>query len=244
MKVAIVTPYYSEPREWLERCVQSVQSQTYAATHFLISDGQPQDWIDDVSGVRHVRLGASHRDYGNTPRAIGGLLAISESYDAICFLDADNWYEPDHVASCVAVAEQTNADYVFARRRLVRADGSVMPVEYQEDIDGSHVDTNCFFLLFGAFHTLPRWALAPKPMASLFDRFYLKSLIGDGLRGAPTQRHSVMYLCTWADVYRGLGEVPPRFAKENVSSEPFVQWRKRLTHSDVEQVKKLVGPAL
>lgn len=244
MKVAVVTPYHAESRAWLERCIHSVQSQSYAATHFLVADGVAQDWIDDVPGVRHIKLGAAHRDYGNTPRAIGGVLAISEGYDAICFLDADNWYEPDHVASCIAVAERTNADYVFARRRLVREDGSVMQVEYQEDVDGSHVDTNCFCLLAGAFHTLPRWALAPKPMASLFDRFYLKSLIGDGLRGAPTQCYTVMYLCTWADVYRGLGEMPPEFAKENLSSEPFVQWRKELTQSDVEHVRKLVGPSL
>lgn len=244
MRVATITPYHSEPRPWLERCIQSVQKQTHAATHFMVSDGLPQDWIDDVDGIRHVRLGASHRDYGNTPRAIGGLLAARESFDAVCFLDADNWYEPEHVQSCVETAMQTGADYVVAQRRLAREDGSILPIEFQEDKDGSHVDTNCFFLQFGAFHTLPRWILAPRAMASLFDRFYLKSLRSEGLKEAATRKHTVMYLCTWSDVYRRLGETPPAFAKEGISSEPFLNWRKQLTPADLIRVRKLVGPAL
>jgi hypothetical protein len=244
MKVAVITPYHSEPRPWLERCIKSVKQQTHAATHFMVSDGLPQDWIDGVDGIRHVRLGMAHRDYGNTPRAIGGLLASRESFDAVCFLDADNWCEPEHVQCCVETALQTNADYVVAQRRLVREDGSIIPVEFQEDKDGSHVDTNCFFLQFGAFHTLPRWVLAPRPMSSLFDRFYLKSLRSEGLTEASTHRHTVMYLCTWSDVYRKLGETPPAFAKEGISSEPFLNWRKRLAASDLARVRKLVGAAL
>lgn len=244
MKVAVVTPYHSEPQCWLERCIQSVKNQTYAATHFLVSDGKSQDWIDDVEGVRHIRLGAAHRDYGNTPRSIGGLLAVSENFDAVCFLDADNWYAPEHVHACVETALRTNADYVVAQRRLVREDGSILPIEYEEDRNGDHVDTNCFFLQFGAFHTLSRWALAPKPMASLFDRFYLKSLQREGLAVARTERYTVMYLCTWAETYRALGEDPPSFAKENLSSSSFLSWRQRLTPSDLAQVRKLVGAAL
>lgn len=244
MKVAVITPYYSEPQAWLERCIHSVKNQTHAATHFLVSDGKPQDWVDEVEGVRHIRLGVAHGDYGNTPRAIGGLLAASEGYDAVCFLDADNWYAPEHIQSCVEIAQRTNADYVVAQRRLVRENGSVMPIEYQEDKDGSHVDTNCFFLQFGAFHTLPRWALAPKPMASLFDRFYLKALQHEGLSVARTELHTVMYLCTWAETYRALGEEPPGFAKENISSASLVSWLQSLTPSDLVQVRKLVGPAL
>lgn len=241
MRVAVITPYYAEPKAWLDRCIQSVQSQSHAATHFLVSDGLPQEWIDDVVGVRHVRLGVSHRDYGNTPRAIGGLLAASESFDAVCFLDADNWYALDHIQSCVETALLTNADYVVSKRRLVRDDGSIIPVEYEEDKDGSHIDTNCYFLQFGAFHTLSRWALAPKPMASLFDRFYLKSLQQEGLTVAKTSKSTVMYLCTWAAIYRAINEEPPAFAKENISSGHFESWLRRLSPSDLQQVNKLVG---
>lgn len=240
MKVAVITPYFKEPAAWIERCLASVRTQTHPCTHFMVSDGHPLVALDDA-GVRHVRLGRSHADFGNTPRAIGGQLAVAEGFDAVCFLDADNWYAPHHVASCVAAAEESNADFVTAGRRLVREDGSVIPLRTSDDGDGSHVDTNCFFLLFGAFHTLPRWALAPRPMASLFDRFYLQSLRAEGLREARTERATVDYLCTWASIFRAVGETPPPYAKENVSTEPLLRWAQRLQASDFEHVHRLTG---
>lgn len=241
MKVAVVTPYHAESRAWLERCIQSVQSQSHPATHFLVADGIAQDWIDDVPGVRHIKLGAAHRDYGNTPRAVGGILAVSEGFDAVSFLDADNWYANDHVEACVQAACASSADYVVSKRKLVREDGSILPFEYQEDADGSHVDTNCLFLLRGAFHTLHRWALAPKQMASLFDRFYLQSIQNDGLRPAVTGASTVRYLCTWSEVYRHLGEPVPSFAKGNISSDPVIRWMSSLKGGDVTYVDNLMG---
>ncbi|HPO19917.1 MAG TPA: glycosyltransferase [Rubrivivax sp.] len=243
MKVAVVTPYFQEPPSWIERCMASVRAQTHPCTHFMVSDGHALDVVDEA-GVRHVRLGRAHADYGNTPRAIGGLLAVAEGFDAVCFLDADNWYARDHVAACVATAEHSHADFVVADRRLVRDDGSVIPLRTSDDADGSHVDTNCMFLLFGAFHTIPRWALAPRPMASLFDRFYLQSLRAEGLREAHTGQATVDYLCTWASIFRAVGEEPPAYAKENVSSERLVQWAQRLQPLDFQQVHRLTGCSL
>lgn len=240
MRVAVVTPYYKERREWLERCIASVKAQTHECTHFMVADGHAQDWVDEA-GVRHLRLDRGHADYGNTPRALGGQLAISEGFDAIAFLDADNWYEPGHIARCVEVAEQTDADYVTSGRHWVRADGSVIDVNVQEDVDGSHVDTNCFFLLFGAFHTIPRWLLMPKPMAVWCDRFYLQSLRQEGLLEARTLTRSVNYLCTWNNIYESIGETPPDYAKEGVPTDRLLAWVQRLNASDMARVYRLSG---
>lgn len=240
MRVAIVTPYFKEPREWIERCVRSVRAQTHPCDHFVVADGHPQDWLDEA-GVRHLRLDRAHGDYGNTPRGLGAMLAIGEGYDAIAFLDADNWLAPEHVQRCVDVAEATGADYVAASRHWARADGSVMNVHVAEDVDGSHVDGNCFFLLFGAFHTIPRWVLSPKPMTMWFDRFYLQAMREEGLREARTNTRSVYYLCTWKGIYRAIGEEPPSFAKEGVPSERLVNWLAALQPDDFERVRRLTG---
>lgn len=240
MRVAVVTPYFKEPREWLQRCIDSVRAQTHACDHLLVADGHPQDWIDQA-GVRHLRLDRAHADYGNTPRSIGGQLAVAEGYDAIALLDADNWYEPDHVARCVEAAERTGADVVVARRNWVRADGSLMPYRAAEDEDGSHVDTNCFFLLFGAFHTIPRWLMMPKPMAIWCDRFYRASLRRDGLSEASVDAATVNYLCTWTNVYRALGETPPAFAKEGLPIERLTGWLRQLQPGDLAHVRRLAG---
>ena len=243
MRVAVVTPYYQEPREWIERCLASVRAQTHACDHIVVADGHAQAWLDEA-GVRHIRLDRSHRDFGNTPRAIGALLAVSEGYDAIAFLDADNWYGPDHVQRCAALAQESGADYVSARRFWARADASVMNVQVAEDADGSHVDTNCFFLTFGAFHTIPRMVLMPKPMTMWGDRFYLKSLREEGLREARTDVPTVYYLCTWSGVYRAIGETPPDFAKDPLPVEKLQRWRARLQPADLAAVQRLTGVRL
>lgn len=240
MRVAVITPYYKESRSFIERCLSSVRMQTHAADHFVVSDGHPQDWLDGA-GVRHLRLGREHGDYGNTPRTIGALLAVSEGYDAITFLDGDNWYEPDHVQVCVETLERTQADVVTTQRYWARADGTRMPVRMGEDDNGSHVDTNCFFLAFGAFHTLPRWLLMPKMMTMLSDRYYLASLRQEGLKEAGTGRRTVNYLCTWSGLYRQLGEVPPPFTKEVLPLERLQAWIDRLEPTDHAIVKRLCG---
>ncbi|MCA0175081.1 MAG: glycosyltransferase [Proteobacteria bacterium] len=243
MRVAVITPYHREPEAWLRRCLASVRNQTLACEHLVIADGHPQDWLDG-EGVRHIRLDRAHRDYGNTPRAIGALLAISEGFDAVTFLDADNWYAPEHIATCVQVAAQTGCDYVTASRHLCREDGSIMAVHASDDGDWSHVDTNCFFLLVGAFHSVARWALMPKPMALLGDRFYLQGLLADGLRAGRSPARTVHYLCTWSSFYRALGEPVPAFAKENIDGQPVRNWLARLQPGDLAVVRRLTGCAL
>lgn len=240
MRVAVITPYYKEPRAWLARCVASVRAQTHACEHLVIADGHPQDWLDDA-GVRHLRLDRAHADYGNTPRSIAGQLAVSEGFDAVAFLDADNWYEPEHVALCCAVAEKSGADYVAARRFWVREDGSRLPYEAPEDRQGQHVDTSCFFLTFAAFHALPRWALMPKPMAMIGDRFFLASLREDGLEGALSPRCTVNYLCTWKAVFDEIGEPAPPTAKPWVPVEKLHRWARQLQAEDFRQIRRLAG---
>ena len=240
MRIAVITPYFKEPREWLQRCIDSVRRQTLACEHFVVADGHAQDWIDG-EGVRHIRLDRGHADYGNTPRSIGAQLAASEGCDAIAFLDADNWFEPDHAERCAEVALRTDAAVVCAKRHWVRADGSRIRVRVPEDEDGSHVDTNCFFLSFGAFHTLPRWLLMPKPMAIWCDRFYLASLRQEGLSEAVVDRPTVNYLCTWANVYRSVGETPPPFAKEGLPLGRLAKWMQGLQPGDMDHVRRLSG---
>lgn len=240
LRVAVVTPYYKEPREYLERCLASVRTQTHGAEHIVIADGHPQDWLD-TAGVRHIRLDREHADYGNTPRSIGAQLAIAEGFDAVAFLDADNWFEPDHVATCVDAMRQAPSDFVSAQRHWVRADGSRMPYRAGEDVDGSHVDTNCLFLGRGAFHTVSRWLTMPKPMVLWGDRFYLASLRQEGLREARTTKPTVNYLCTWSGVFRSVGETPPPYAKEGVPIKKMLDWLQSLQPEELSLAKRLSG---
>jgi hypothetical protein len=242
LKVAMITPYYKESRDMLERCMRSVQAQGLEVVHILVADGHAQDWIDGWP-VRHLRLDCSHGDFGNTPRALGGLLAASEGFDAIGFIDADNWLEPQHVRDCLAaaLAAPQAVDYVVAGRRLVRMDGSVMPVMTSDDRDGSHVDTNCYFMLPGSFHTLGQWAVMPKPLSCVGDRVFLASLRQQGLRAARSAAASVNYLCTWACLFTAIGEAVPDYAKSSIDLGPTSAWWRTLDPRQRDVVQRLAN---
>lgn len=247
MRVAIITPYHKEPRLTLARCVDSVHAQCHTTrvrevAHLVVADGHPQDWLDG-SGVRHLRLDRSHGDYGNTPRSVGALLAASEGFDAIAFLDADNWLEADHVESCVdalyGAAEPV--DYVVARRRLVRDDGSVMPILPGDDLNFEHVDTSCYFLTWSAFHTLGRWGVMPKPLSIIGDRLYLQALRQAGLKFTAVDHPTVNYLCTWSSFFRAIGEEVPGYAKPNVDLSRVAGWWQGLDARSKMVVERLTG---
>jgi hypothetical protein len=119
-------------------------------------------------GVRHIKLDVSHGDYGNTPRGIGAQLAISEGYCGVAFLDADNWYDSDHVQVCIEAAKSLtgnyiDCDYVIARRRLISPD-------FKSEViisEGRSMDTNLYFFCPGSYFMVPYWNLMPKEVPAV-----------------------------------------------------------------------------
>ena len=94
------------------------------------------------------------------------MLAVSAGCEGIGFLDADNWLEPRHVASCIAASKRSEpCDYVIAQRNLCRPDGSVINVD--DPPVESFVDTSCFFLLPGSYHVIGHFSLMPTELAPI-----------------------------------------------------------------------------
>ncbi len=238
---AIVTPYYVEKRETIERCIESVKRQSISADHFVVSDGHPQDWLDNA-GVRHLRLDVAHNDFGNTPRGLGALLAISEGYGGIGMLDADNWLEPDHVEACrtAAGAKWADCDYVIARRTFRRPNLSIMPVKEE----AGHVDTNCFFFLRGSFCALPYWAMMPKNLASIGDRYFWAMIRHQPFTRSQVSHATVNYVCLWGSVYRSIGEAPPPEAKRDIDGIALATWFQSLNSREREIAERLTGVSL
>jgi hypothetical protein len=210
-RVAIITPYWQEPRAVLERCIASVAAQSVAADHLLVADGAPQGWLDNAP-VRHLRLDRNHADFGNVARGVAALLAAGEGYDAIGFLDADNRIDPDHVALCLAAAQMGGdaPDCVIAQRRFELPDGTSVAAAEEQGL----IDTNCLFLLPGAFPVIARWALIPAPLSAIGDRVFHAALEAAGCRMAQTARASVTYVSRWLAHYRARGGSVPDDARE------------------------------
>ena len=213
MKLAVITPYHSEPLDVLLRCHRSVADQQYACAHFMIADGFPRPEIDDLA-VRHLTLPCSHGDNGNTPRAVGGICAIAEGYDALAYLDADNWYDDHHVATVVGVAEQTGADVVFATRRLRLADGTPCSFEDRDIVERQTADTSSFVLTRRALALAAHWGLMPAALSPICDRVMFTMIRALGLTVAWTPTPSVTYESRWPTHYVAAGLPPPQDAHD------------------------------
>lgn len=223
MRVAVVTPYYKESLEFLRQNCASVSKQTHPCQHVLVADGCPQASLDDWE-VDHIRLPRPHRDIGSTPRLIGAYHAIGLGFDAVAFLDADNWYRPDHIESLVRLHKETGAAFLSSNRMLCRIDGSSMARCLDTDPE-KFIDTNCMMFTRAAFPVLSYWCLMPDYAHLIGDRVMVYYVRQAGISRAHSPEDSVFYRCGKSGIYRRLGEPIP----DGVEDPPdytasFVRW--------------------
>jgi hypothetical protein len=207
MKICVVTPYFQENLEWLVQAHASVRSQTMEAWHVLVCDGAEPAPIPDFEGT-HVLLQRNYRDYGNTPRLIGCYNAITQGAEAIAFLDADNWYYPDHLRSLTTLATNTQLDAVASARMLHRLDGT--PMMKCPTVDGQNfIDTSCMVVFRPAFRHLIAWVLQGQDTAAETDQFLWQLLREAGARMAFVDRPTVAYRTRHQIHYDQAREVGP-----------------------------------
>lgn len=169
MKTAIITSYYHESRETLERCIESIRAQSVPTTHILVADGAPVDWIDGIPGVRHLRLDRPHEKHRMAPVAIGATLAAGEEFDAIGFVDADTTIDEDYTETCSALAEREyQLHFVLAEAHAV----SEHAADAQDN--APEIPLGSLWVLRRGFPALPGIALIPHPLAALGQRLLLE----------------------------------------------------------------------
>lgn len=221
--IAVITPYYKEPIEWLRQCHDSVKIFDHQVKHYFIADGHPNKELDSW-GLSHVTLPISHGDNGNTPRAIGSLLAVSEGCDFIAFLDADNWYHPGHLSSLLELQKTSNADICCSLRSIHDLNGELLAVDADPDeLEFDHVDTSCFLISKTAFDCLNIWLKMPKQLSPICDRVFLTGLKLKNYKIAHTGIKSVAFRSQYIGHYLAANLVPPQNSKGDVSKDPL-EW--------------------
>jgi hypothetical protein len=219
LKVAVVTPYHKEADAVLARCCDSVCTQTYPCTHIMVADGHARPALNQISGVLHVTLPIENGDFGNTPRAIGGLLAEAYGFDAVAWLDADNWFDVRHIEKMVTTAAKyQNVHLVSCRRRFYDIHCNDLGITEPDEDLLRHVDTNCWLVLRAAFSLLRFWLL-PKSLSTIGDRLFLAKIVHDGFRHIATKERTVGYRTLWASHYMQAGLAPPPEAKDFDTTE-------------------------
>lgn len=140
--------------------------------------------------VLDLGYSTSQRNGGLYPSHFGGALKTILSYAAnsryVTYLDDDNWYAPDHLATLLAAV--AGKDWAFALRHLVeaRTGESLCPDTWESvgpdrgvyaEAQGGFVDTNCFLIDKLACHDVfPEWAMTRYAGGTGGDRQVLRRL--------------------------------------------------------------------
>lgn len=222
MRVAVVTPYYKEPIEVLERCHNSVLAQTHTNTHhIMVADGFPNARVEAWSNITHFAI-PNCGDYGDTPRGIGSAVAACQGYDAIAFLDADCWYEAEHISNMLTVMQTERTPVVTSPRNLYRMDGTFL-CEDKESDGINFSDTNCYLIHREAFGFIRAWMLKDKRQSVIGDRYVWAAIKQSGIKVGRTLTPTINYKTEFAVHYIQQQEDPPKGAKIIVNIDNQMQ---------------------
>lgn len=236
-RIAVITPYYKEPIEMLRRCHDSVMDQTVNCDHLMIADGFASEEVSKWS-VKHIQLPEANADNGNTPRGLGSLLALAQGYDFIAYLDADNWYTPDHLKSCLDAMSKSGAGIACTLRTYYDMDGNPLAVTEADEDQGRHVDASCFVIARKHIPLMDVWLKMPKPLSPIGDRiiyFMIKQL---DLKICHTGKRTVAFRSRYKFHYAQAGLAVPEWAKDDVIS-PAIAWLR--TVSGVRETVQSLG---
>jgi glycosyltransferase involved in cell wall biosynthesis len=222
MRVAVVTPYFREADDVLRKCLDSVSEQAHPVTHILVADGFPQDWAVRLVSHHVVLPGSGHGDNGNLARAVGASIAVSEGYDAIALIDADNWFQPDHISSLLTLHEKAGAAICTSARSLHRLDGSLLAAHDRESDGTGFADTSCLLYLRPAFGLLPLWGQMPRQFGPICDRIMWAAVQSRKIKTAHSGLPTMAFRSCYCNHYNDAGEIPAPDCKGPLEIEQLV----------------------
>ncbi len=192
----------------LRRCHDSVAAQTHPCTHYMIADGHPNTEVENWNLV-HLSLPEAHNNNGNTPRATGTERAIADGVDAIAYLDADNWFEPGHIAHLLEAHAKTRAPFVTSGRIIRGVDGTVLLPQGQTSDGADIADTSTMMFTKEAFASLQLWGSMPDELSANCDTFVFKGVQALGFAHWHTGQPTVNFTSRYALHYRAAGAPVP-----------------------------------
>ena len=153
MKVAVVIPTIGA--QHLEQCIDSVLNQTHKdVVIYLFKDGldvKIPSFVNNIPNIKQIRLDENVGKgwYGHRVYAACSFLVNA---DVICYLDEDNFYEPEHIQTLVETISKGNS-WAYSLRNIVDKNGEFSctddceslgkwPVYFNNQI--FHIDTSCF----------------------------------------------------------------------------------------------------
>lgn len=141
--VSVVIPFYNTNRGVLNRAVQSVIAQTYDNKEIIvIDDCSPLEASDDLSDINFPKLYVFRNEsnkHGACSRNIGMAKARGQY---IALLDADDYWDDEHLEKCVKGIE--NYDFIYSN--FIRVRNNKKELVLVSDINNYSKKNVCDFL--------------------------------------------------------------------------------------------------
>src|ERR1700730_14939645 len=133
-------------------------------------------------------------------------------FDAIAYLDADNWFAADHLQQMLALQQATGAAVCTAGRNLVDLEGRLLG--RCREVDGDKfADTSTLFFTRAAYGLVAVWYRMPRALTPIGDRVMWKAAKDGNLVRAHRDEPTVNYRTNYLAHYRYFGKTPPAGAK-------------------------------
>lgn len=130
--VSVIMPAYNAAA-YIEEAIRSVLNQTYPAWRLLVlDDGSSDDTVEIVGRLAEqdsrITLIRNEDNLGAARTRNRGWDLCDEGY--VAFLDSDDRWHPDKLATQVALAEQTGADIVYTSYAIIDPNGQYCKQPY------------------------------------------------------------------------------------------------------------------
>lgn len=204
--VTVVTPTTGNP--CVLRAIESVAAQTYGNVQHLVIIDNTQAPSEIKIAIRQHKVDVIELPYAtgidrfNGHRIYGASIFLGKG-DFFCFLDEDNWFDADHIASLLNVIKR-GFNFAFSFRKIVDTEGNFICYDDCESLGkwpsilGEHdylIDTSCYFLpRMIAVQSSPIWfRKAREPNMLSPDRALVSLLRKHNLNYETSMRYSLNY---------------------------------------------------
>ena len=121
MKVSVIVPVYNV-RAYLDRCVESILSQSFRDFElYLVDDGSTDGSGERCDSYKDPRIRVFHNENAGPSKARNTALDLVTT-DYIMFVDSDDYIDRDCMRRLIKVLEETGADLVQCANDRVNAD--------------------------------------------------------------------------------------------------------------------------
>lgn len=125
--VSVIIPVYNAEKH-LERCLRSLECQTYSEYEVLLIDDGSTDSSSDICknyAKKNAKFQYIYQNNGGVSRARNTGLRKARG-DYLTFVDADDWVEPTYIEKMLSVCEENKCEVVLCCRIIENGKNSVV----------------------------------------------------------------------------------------------------------------------